>query len=138
MRILAYFAGWLLALPGLLLAALFIAVDRVVALRSVVAILWEALNVFAYGLPLAGLVLVVLLILGFFRAGRMIGSGALLVGALGALAVILERSGAPEQAGELLFVAPIAAAAVIAGWLLHAESQALPPDEPPAAIGASR
>jgi hypothetical protein len=75
MRIAAYFAGWLLALPGILLAAAILALHRAVALGNLFAIAWEALVAFAYGLPLAGLAALVVCILGFFRMGRVIGAG---------------------------------------------------------------
>ena len=125
MRIAAYFAGWLLALPGILLAAAILAVHRAVALGNLFAIAWEALVAFAYGLPLAGLAAIVVCILGLFRMGRVIGAGMLLVGALGTLAVILEATGSPKGVDEALFLAPTVAAAAIAGWLLQAENRAV-------------
>ena len=70
MRIAAYFAGWLLALPGILLASAVLALHRAVALGNLFAVAWEALVAFAYGLPLAGLVALVVCILGFFRMGH--------------------------------------------------------------------
>ena len=127
MRIAAYFAGWLLALPGLLLAAAVLALHRAIALGNLFAIVWEALVAFAYGLPLAGLAALVVCILGFFRMGRMIGAGGLLVATLGTLAVILEATGSPKGIDEALYFAPTVAAAVLAGWLLQAETRAVPP-----------
>jgi hypothetical protein len=127
MRIAAYFAGWLLALPGLLLAAAVLALHRAIALGNLFAIAWEALVAFAHGLPLAALAALVVCILGFFRMGRVIGAGMLLVGALGTLAVILEATGSPKGIDEALFFAPTIAAAAIAGWLLQAENRAVAP-----------
>jgi len=126
MRTLAYFAAWLLALPGLLFAAAILALDRAIALGNLAHVLWAALIAFAYGLPLAGLLALVAVIAGFFRMGRMIGGGALLVVALGALAVTLERTGATLTAGHALFLLPTVAAAALAGWLLHAETRRTP------------
>ena len=132
MRVVAYFTGWLLAAPGLCVAALFLAVGRAIALGNLVAITWEALLAFIYGLPLAGLVALALAILGFFRMGRIIGAGVLLVCALGAIAVVLESGGTPQRAAEFLFLAPTGAAAALAGWLLYAETRTTPPPAPPA------
>ena len=123
MRIVAYFVGWLLAMPGICVAALFIAVGHAIALGNLAAIAWAALLAFIYGVPLVGLVALVIVILGFFRMGRVIGAGTLLVAAIGAIAVILESSGAPQHAGEFLFLAPTAAAAALAGWLLYSETR---------------
>jgi len=127
MHIAAYFAGWLLALPGLLLAAAVLALNRAIALGNLFAILWEALVAFAYGLPLAALAALVVCILGFFRMGRVIGAGMLLLAALGTLAVILEATGSPKGLDEALFLVPTVAAAVLGGWLLQAETRADPP-----------
>jgi hypothetical protein len=126
MRALAYFAGWLLAAPGLLLAAAMLAVHRAIALASLYAILWESLIAFAYGVPFVVLLVLIVGILGFFRMGRVVGAGMLLIASLGALAIVLEATGAPKDSGEALFLAPTAAAAVLAGWLLHAETRDAP------------
>ena len=136
MRIAAYFIGWLLALPGLLFATAVLALNRAIALSNLFAIGWEMLIAFAYGLPLAGLAALVVCILGFFRMGRTIGAGALLVAALGTLAVVFESTGPPKGIDEALFFAPTVMAAVLAGWLLQAETRASPP--PPRAIDAPR
>jgi hypothetical protein len=126
-RIAAYFTGWLLALPGLLFAIAVLALNRVIVLANLFSIGWEMLIAFAYGLPLAGLAALVVCIFGFFRTGRAIGAGALLVAALGTLAVIFESTGAPKGVDEALFFAPTVVAAVLAGWLLQAETRAGPP-----------
>ena len=126
MRALAYFAGWLLAAPGLLVATAMLAVHRAIALANLYAILWESLIAFAYGLPLAFLLAFIVGILGFFRIGRIVGAGMLLIAALGAVAIVLDATGAPKDSGETLFLAPTAAAAVLAGWLLHAETRDAP------------
>jgi hypothetical protein len=136
MRIAAYFAGWLLALPGLLFAIAVLALNRAIALANLFAIGWEMLVVLAYGLPLAGLAALVICILGFFRMGRVIGSGALLVAALGTLAVIFESTGPPKGIDEALFFAPTVVAAVLAGWLLQADTRAGTPT--PVAVGPPR
>ncbi|MEO7500266.1 MAG: hypothetical protein ABIX11_11805 [Casimicrobiaceae bacterium] len=132
MRILAYFAGWLLALPGLLFAAALLALHRLLTVGNLAAIAWEAIFAFAYGVPLAGLIALVLCILGFFRMGRLIGAGALLVAALGTVAILLESTGAPKGFDQAFFLAPTGAAALLAGWLLRAEANAAPPPAPSA------
>src|SRR5262245_31418375 len=126
MRALAYFAGWLLAVPGLLFAVAVLALDRVIALGNPFAILWEAAAAFAYGLPVAALVTIGVCILGCFRMGRLVGAGALLVTCLGSLALILESEASPRDFEEALSLAPTIAAAVRAGWLLRAESRNAP------------
>ena len=130
MRIAAYFLGWLLALPGLCLAGFMLAVGRAISLGNPFMIAWEALLAFAYGLPLVVLVGLVVCILAFFRSGRMIGAAALLVAALGTLAVVIEIAGAPKGVEQALFFVPTVAAAILAGWLLQAEARA---DSPSAA-----
>jgi hypothetical protein len=128
MRIVAYFVGWLLALPGLLIAAAILALHRAISLGNLFAILWEAIVGFAYGLPLVALVALSIVILGFFRMGRMIGAGMLLVVALGTLAVVLEAMSASlKQVDDVAFLAPTAIAAVLAGWLLRVDTHAPPP-----------
>ena len=126
MRIVAYFAGWLLALPGLFFAAAIRALSRAIAVGNLLQVVWEALLAFAYGLPLVGLVALVACIAGFFRMGRVIGSGALLVASLGSLAVMLEGFGSPNGIGEAWYLAPTVGAAVLAGWLIRAETRGVP------------
>jgi len=122
MRAAGYFLGWALALPGLVFAAALLALGRAIALGNVFRVLWEMLLAFAYGLPLLTLVAVALVIAGCFRMGRIVGGTALLVASLGTIAVILDAVGAPKGPGEALYLAPTAGAALLAGWLLRAES----------------
>jgi hypothetical protein len=126
MRIVAYFSAWLLALPGLSFAAAILALHRAIAVANLLQVVWEALFAFAYGLPLVALLALVACIAGFFRMGRVIGSGALLVASLGALAVMLEGFGAPTGLAEAWYLAPTVGSAVLAGWLIHTETRGDP------------
>ncbi len=137
MRIAAYFAGWLLALPGLVLAAGVLMIGRAIRIGNLARILWEALEAFAYGLPLIVLAAFVIAILGFFRVGRLVGGGLLLLASLASIAIILDAFGSPTDLGEALYLAPAAIAAVVGGALVNAESRA-PPREAAAASAASR
>jgi hypothetical protein len=123
MRAASYFAGWALAIPGLLFAGAILALHHAIAVANLLRILWEILVAFAYGLPLLALVAIALCIAGFFRMGRIIGGSMLLVSSLAAIAVILEGVGAPKGLSEALYFAPTAGAALLAGWLVHAETR---------------
>jgi len=138
MRIAAYFAGWLLALPGLVLAAGVLMLDRAMRLGNLARILWEALVAFAYGLPLLVLAALVIALLGFWRTGRLVGAGLLLLASLASVAVILESFGSPQGLGEMLYLAPSAAAALVAGVLINAESRVAAPRVAASASAESR
>lgn len=137
MRIAGYFAGWLLALPGIVLAGGVLLIGHAIRVGNLFRILWDALEAFAYGLPLIVLAALVVAILGFFRMGRLVGAGLLLLASLASIAIVLDAFGSPTGAGEALYLAPAALAAVIGGALVNAESRAQP-GEASAASAASR
>lgn len=118
MRVLAYLIGLLLALPGLGAAAALLALEHVIAVRNPFKLFVDFLLAFGWGLPIAVLVFLLLVVAAFFRQGQVAGAGVILLGNVAALIVILRSEAAPKTASEAIFLVPTLVSMALTGYVL--------------------
>lgn len=121
MKALAYLVGLLLSAPVLAFALGVLALGHAIATRNVFTLLYQLVQVLAWGLPLAALAalaLVALVACAFFRRGRLAGAGMLVALNVAALVVVLRATGLPREGGEALLFLPTVVAIGLHGTLL--------------------
>jgi hypothetical protein len=125
-RISLYLLSVVLALPCVLFALFVLTVEHVIVTRNVLKLLSHFLLAFGWGVPIAALAAILLLVAGFFPAGRVVGATLIVVLDVAALGIILISTARPKSFDESIFLIPSVASAALAGWLLvdHARSAA--------------
>ncbi len=126
MTLLGYLLSLATALPCVAFALGILVLDHVIATRNVFTLLYHFFLAFGRGLPLLALVLLFLFGAGFFPTGRLLGSLALIVLNLAALAVILCSPALPKTLSEAVFLLPAFLSTALASILVVAALNARP------------
>jgi len=138
MKILGYLLSLAFALPCVAFVLGLLVLEHVIATRNVFTLLYHFFLAFGRGLPLLALVLLFLIGAGFFPTGRLLGSLALIVFNLAALAVILSSPALPKTPSEAVFLLPAVLSAALASILVVAALNARPtgvaPDPKPTGV----
>ena len=124
MRVLAYLIGLLLALPGLGAAAALLALEHVIAVRNPFKRFFDFLMALGWGLPIAMVVFLILVVAAFFRLGQIGGAGVILLGNVATLIVILRSEAAPKDVSEAIFLIPALVSMALMAQVLWASLQA--------------
>ena len=124
MNVLVYLFGLLLALPGVGVAAALLALEHVIAVSNPFKLFLDFLMAFGWGLPIAFLVFLLLLVAAFFRLGQMSGAGVIVLGNVAALIVILRSEAAPKNVSETILLIPALVSIALTAHVLWVNLQA--------------
>lgn len=118
MKALAYLVGLILSAPVLAFAVGVLALGHAISTRNVFTLLYQLVYAFAWGLPLAALLVLVLVACAIFPRARLVCAGILVALNGAALVVVLRATGLPREAGEAVFFLPTVVAVGLHGHLL--------------------
>ena len=124
MNVLAYLIGLLLALPCVGVAAALLALEHVIAVRNPFKLFLDFLMAFGWGVPIAVLVFLLLVVAAFFRLGQIGGAGVIVLGNVAALIVILRSEAAPKNVSEMIVLIPALISIALTGYVLRVNLQA--------------
>ncbi len=115
----------MLALPGVLLAAFFLLVQRSVSQSSLGALLLDLLSLMyemvTWGVWLAMILVIALVIAGFFARSRTLGALIIFAASLTSIVVAVAIAGIPKSPGEASFFSFALISMVISGRLVATE-----------------
>ena len=119
MKALLYVVCLLLSLPNLIAGIALLVVRHTFSTRNPLQILTDFLFEVVWGLPLAGSLFLVLLVLGFFAVTRAHAAMFTFILNAAALGFVLSRVGLPSDSYEAVFFIPIALALIGFAWLAY-------------------
>ena len=121
MKALLFAVCLLLSLPNLIAGAACVILGRITATRGLFQLLFNLLEAFCFqiqwGLPIAGLVIVLLLIFGILSDTRPYSAMVAFVLNIVALAIFLWYVGLPTDPGQIVVFLPVIMALLGFGWL---------------------
>ena len=112
-----YVISLVLSLPNLIAGMALLAIKHTFSTRDPLQIITDFLFEIVWGLPLAGALFVLLLVLGFFAATRTHAAMFAFILNAAALGSVLFRVGLPRDFDQAVFFVPILLALIGFGWI---------------------
>ncbi|MEP7272444.1 MAG: hypothetical protein ABI882_13155 [Acidobacteriota bacterium] len=107
MRLIAYVFAMVLAVPGVLLAAFFLLIQRSVSQSSLPALVYDLLyllfEMVTWGICVAVLLVIALLVAGFYERSRTLGALIIFATSLTSIVIAVVITGIPKSPGEAAF-----------------------------------
>ena len=117
MKRFVYITALILSLPDLLAGTACLVLRHTFATRNPLQIVTDFLFQVVWGLPLAGLLFVILLVLGIFSKTRPYAALLALILNLVALGLVLVVFGVPHDFDQAIFFVPLLLALIGFGWI---------------------
>ena len=114
-----YIVCLLLSLPNLMAGLALLVLQHTFATRNPLQIITDFLFGIVWGLPLAAVIFIVLLVAGFFSAARPYAALSAFVLNAAALVLVLFRISLPRAFSEGIFFLPIVVALIGFGWITY-------------------
>jgi len=136
MKALFYSICVVLSLPNLLLGLAIAVLQHTFVSRNPFKILLQFLEAVVWGIPAAALVVLALLVAGFFSASQRYGAFLSILLNATALTLVFVRIGSPRDLWEAALFVPVLIALTGFGWIaffgFETLERTVPPESPPA------
>jgi hypothetical protein len=119
MKGLFYVVSLVLSLPNLLAGVALLVIKHTFSTRDPLQIVTDFLFEIVWGLPLAGFLFLVLLVLGFFARPRAHAALFAFILNAAALGLVVSRVGRPRDFDEAVFFVPIFLALIGFAWIAY-------------------